>query len=118
VPLSGEQLNIYYNLRLNCFIGCNKEVTLEHLEEHLSICGLSACENHSICGKISKFEINNRYVCSQICADIMNLKSNNNRSPIVIFKLIKCFKLLKNKMRIELLSAEDDYLWKGFKLSK
>ena len=118
INLSDEEMNCYYKIKIKCFKDYEKLICLDQLEFHLSICGLKNCVNYNLCNEKARYEIDGEKVCSQVCSDLLKLKTTNNRSKETIYKFIRYFKFFKNKMQLQFLNPENDFIRKGYRLLK
>ena len=114
IDLEQPQLQEYNSIKIQCFKNCSQIVPLGTLSDHLSVCGLENCHNHATCGTIAKYVIEGSKYCSDFCFVFSQMRANKERNRIQVFDLIRKYKLLKDKMRINFFSEETDFTEDGY----
>lgn len=118
IELDSEDIYKYQKIKIRCDKRCSNIITLGNLNEHLSVCGLENCSNHSICKKFGKFIIKGQKYCSEFCFEFIKIKSQKEKDKFKIFKLIKKYKLTKNKIKIKFFDPESDHIEEGYELEE
>lgn len=114
IELDASELKDYHRINIRCNKKCSNIISLGHLNEHLSVCGLDNCSNFSRCQKISKFIIEGRKYCSQFCFEFCKMQEQDVRDRAELFHLIRKYKLIRDKMTIKFFTPENDETQDGY----
>jgi predicted nucleic acid-binding Zn ribbon protein len=118
IDLDGVQVQEYNRIQIQCSKNCTQIISLGILNEHLSVCGLENCTNFEKCKSFGKFIIGGEKYCSEFCYLFRQAETKKIKNKVMIFDLIKKYKLLKNKMIINFFDSEKDFMEDGYLLEE